>query len=278
MQLLTPHKRGSRAWKDWLACALALQRRCLWQGGLLGAGVITIAWLAVKSSTPVLALLLALTGAPVILALFTVLAAVADGRHIFYPATAGWATFGRLLVLGVLSWLVLLVIFSIGAAVVKTVALLGAFEETRIGVQPVLASTRDFSWHLTVAASLLVVVPLVVYLLRGLCFALAGWFLIPLLLDARLPLLDSYALARRGEDANRPAIIRARALAVVLAVGIAISGGFLALIVLPLLGALQYVSYRDVFLGRPANSEQPAGLSLLDAGPAAAGSGPGGLS
>jgi len=270
MKLLSPHKRRPQAWQDWLCCALALQRRHLWQGGLLGCGTLVVSWIVLKCSSPLVPLLVALAGAPLILASFTLLAARADGRVLRLPAGPGaaWATVGRLVTLGVLSWLVLLALFCIGAAVVKILATLGDFQETHAGTAALPGgSTRDFSWHLTVAASLFVVAPMIVYLLRGCCFALTGWFLVPLLLDGRLSLLEGYLLAQQGEEANRSAVTRARILCIVLTLSIAFSGGFLGLIVLPLIGALQYVSYRDVFLGQRWNKLPEEDLSRIDVQP-----------
>ena len=261
MSTFTPRNSPPEAWLAWLADALGLQRRAPWYGAIAACVLLLAAWGLTHARSALLPLLVALTCAPPVLALFVIIAARADGRTLGFPnrQAALARALSRLAALGVLSWLVFLLFFAIAAALVEIAPFLYGSGEIPAIVLPSLLSGRHGLWYLAVGSLLFLAGPILVYLCRGFCFAAAGWFLVPLLLHQRLTLRDTYALAQQAETVNRSAVVRVRTVCVILAGAVAFSGGVLGVLALPLIGALQYVSYRDVFLGRTGSN--PAAVS-----------------
>lgn len=171
----------------------------------------------------------------------------------------------RLVVLGFLSWTFLACLFTISLGLIKGLVLLSGLESPQpLPVTSSLTLEPGLQRELAIASLFFVVAPVAVHVMRGFWFLFPGWFFVPLLVCARLPMAEAYVLSRRGERANQEAVFRVSLVAIGLLALVGLSGGILSLFVLPLLGALQYVSYRDVFLGRRENAPAPVRLGQPD--------------
>jgi len=93
------------------------------------------------------------------------------------------------------------------------------------------------------------------------------WFLLPLIVFHKLPLLDAMRLAKRGEQKNFLVVVVA-SYAPFSLFFVLFMFSELALIVavagLPLFGIYLYVSYRHVYLGRRDNAPVPVQNSVTD--------------
>jgi hypothetical protein len=97
-----------------------------------------------------------------------------------------------------------------------------------------------------------------------LLLALCSWFTLPLIQFAGLSLVPATLLSFRAYRLNARTlgvmgvVVLVSALLVLL-----LTLGMASLLIAPFTGALLYVSYRDVFLGRPQNAPVPAKAAAL---------------
>lgn len=117
--------------------------------------------------------------------------------------------------------------------------------------QAFLNAERSFSEFPPGSLALLMLVP-------GWILLREQFFILGLLVDARLPFWEAYELSRRGHDVN------SRVVFVVTLVGAAsnllLAGvqGLFAVVVIPITAAFMYVAYRDVFLHKSESGHAAA--------------------
>ncbi len=89
----------------------------------------------------------------------------------------------------------------------------------------------------------------------GLLIGMGAWFTLPLASLNRIGLVEASLLSWQASRLNAPTL-RFSSFTVLMAVlcAVVVSFGLLALVLAPFLGAVLYVSYRDVFLGRAQNA------------------------
>lgn len=250
MKLLEPRKAAPECWKDWARQALKLQSankfRMLATASVVVSLLVLFLWLAGWW----LSLLFLLVSGPLVLAVFVVVAARLDGCVLRPPGgSALGRTLVKLMLVGIVGWLALFGVvgffFSIGW-LVHTLAGMDV-------AQPVEALGQQLTGQVTYpylffSILVFILVPLAAYFTQGLIPWLSIWFVLPLLLCTRLELREAYQLSRRGETRNWGAVNASILLSLCGLSLILVSGGVLAIIVLPFLGAYQYVSFKDIFL------------------------------
>ncbi len=250
MKLLEPRRAAPESWKSWAKQALKLQSvnkfSMLATAFIVVLLLVLFLWLAGWW----LSLLFLLVSGPLVLAVFVVTAARLDGCMLKLPGPSVLLrVLARLMLVGLIGWAALFVVvgffFSIGWLVHALVGVDLARPAGELGRQ----ITGQVAYpYLFFSILVFILVPLAAYFTQGLLPWLSIWFVLPLLLCTRLDLREVYQLSRRAEAKNWAAVNASILLSLCGLSLVLVSGGVLALIVLPFLGAYQYVSFKDIFL------------------------------
>lgn len=255
-----PRKVAEGSWRKWSQQALGLQTRL--KIANVAVSLLCLAyymWLAQLNSL-VLTVISMLVAAPVSLSIFVIIAAYADGKRILPAAKQRWKVFLRVLFLGLANWALLIMILASLFAVGYIVSLifdLSIFANQATGsteLAPVKTGTVFTNPYLFLAALVYAIIPLAAWYAQSLVPYVSIWFVLLLILTTPLKIMDSYKMSLQAEKMNWQEINTLSMLALGLLSLILVSGGILAVIILPYLGSLLYVSFRDVFLGLSENA------------------------
>ncbi len=246
---------------------MVLQTRWLVPNVLLTSGLLALSLVWTHFPTLWIAVPAMLVAGPLVASVFVYTAARADQRRLFSQRTKRefFALVGRLCLTGLVGWALTLFLFAAGAAAFIWMA---AFM-SEVGLiapvaQPHSGSGSVQKPSLLLPIFLFLVLPLAVHIMQGLVPRFCSWFLVPLIMIAGLPALDAYRLGRNAEMINYHATTKAVVLTVVALSAVFVSGGVLAFVVLPFVGAYQYVAYRDVFLGQAENEPSDVRVIQMD--------------
>lgn len=255
-----PRKVEQGSWQQWSQQALMLQSRLKMAniaGSLLCLGYYI--WL-VQVDNVVLTVLSMLVAAPLMLSMFIFLAAHADGKKLMPPEQQRGKVLLRVLGLGILNWGLLIFIFGslylVGFLISEIFDLsLGAAQ----GAQSSSGNSAESSGvinqlYLFIAALVYTVIPLAAWYSQSLIPYISIWFVPLLVIVTPLNVMQAYKMSWQAEKLNWREVNSLSMFALGLLSLILVSGGILALIILPYLGSLMYVSFRDVFLGQNKNS------------------------
>lgn len=255
MTVFEPRTVSARAWRSWVVQAFALQSRAKLKMLLAAAGVVLL-WVAFARFAPLwLGMVAVFLSLPLLLGVFIYLAAVADQQRGWVPRSAIAVVAGRLALVSLFNGALL---FLIAAAISGLLSLWVVMPTSDPSLTLGLATQSQAEVvefpSLFFGTLVFIVLPLMMYFAQGLIPTLSVWFLVPLVMLTHLSLGAGYRLSRRAErrnweNVNTSVLVSLAGLGLIL-----VSGGILALIVLPFLGALQYVSFRDVFLAQSENS------------------------
>lgn len=266
MDALGPRQLEPDAWHRWIAEALALLLRRPGRWILWTAGILLLAWIAQQSRWDWFRQAALLFLAPISLTVFVRIALYADYGQ---PAQSGdFLPDNRdcMLALGL-------------AAVVFT--LLGVFAASW---QPAVAAFQnlliEYGLYEPVSPEGLPAPPLLAQALLGPVLILGGlmglalvavlslmllfgqWFLLPMLVLHRPPVAPAFAASIQGCRLNPVPVSGMLGVLLIGLAAVLLSLGWLAPVMLPYFGALLYVAYRDVFLGRsenqPVRVDEPA--------------------
>ena len=255
---LGPRKVEQDSWHQWSQQALALQSRLKIAniaGSLLCLGYYI--WL-VQVDNLVLTVLSMLVAAPLMLSLFIFLAAHADGKKLMPADQLRGKVLVRVLGLGVLNWGLLIFIFG---SFYLLGFLISEIFDLSLGVAQGEQASRDSTisrgisqLYLFIAALVYTIIPLAAWYSQSLIPYISIWFVPLLIIATPLNVIEAYKMSWQAEKLNWREVNSLSMLALGLLSLILVSGGILALIILPYLGSLMYVSFRDVFLGQNENS------------------------
>ncbi len=259
-QTIGPRKVDVGSWRRWSQQALALQSRLKWAN--IVTSIICVAyymWL-VQFDSVIMTVISMLVAAPLSLSLFVLLAARADGRGLLPVGAIRWRIVARVLGLGLVNWAILIFVFAslfLLGYLLSEIFSLSLGNSSPSGTAPTLnESTLAISnLHLFLAALVYTVVPLAAWYAQSLMPYVSIWFVLLLVISTPANIIQAYKLSWQGEKLNWSEVNSLSMLALILLSLILVSGGILALIILPYLGSLLYVSYRDVFLGEGENTQ-----------------------
>lgn len=253
MILLEPQGREADAWKRWARYALSLQSQHKFISIILCFFVIGLSTLIFWSGYRLLNLLLMLFLAPVMLSIFTVIAFWFDRSSI-----PDWSPqrlprlLGRVLLLGLLGWLVLATLIILLLSIGYFIYLVMPPEV--VVTNPLAVPSSDgvvsgqSKFYLFFSVLVLTLLPLAAFFSQGLIPFVSIWFVLPVILYVNIGIFEAYRLSYRAERKNWPAVNMSILLCLSLLGLVLVSGGILVLLILPFMGAFQYASFRDVFL------------------------------
>ncbi len=258
-QQIRPRKVEPGSWRKWSQQALALQSRLKMANVTLSIICVAYYMWLVQIDNLVLTVLSMLVAAPVSLGLFILLAARADRRKIL-PSGRHWRIYMRVLGLGLVNWGILTFVFF-------SLFLLGYLisEVFNLSLQGVGSSATAIvaertgsvitNPYLFLAALVYAIIPLAAWYAQSLMPYVSIWFVLMLVIVSPVNIVQAYKLSWQAEQLNWSEVNSLSMLALILLSVILVSGGILAVVILPYLGSLMYVSYRDVFLAEGENSE-----------------------
>ncbi|MCK8515596.1 hypothetical protein M0534_04540 [Methylonatrum kenyense] len=270
MDALGPRQLEPNAWRRWITEALALLVRRPLRWILWTAGILLLAWIAQQSHWDWFRQGALLFIAPLSLTIYVRLALFADYSQ---PAQSGdFLPDNRDCML------------AVGLAAV-VFALLGLFAASW---QPAVAAFQgmmvEFGLYEPISPEGLPASPLLAHARLGPVLLLGGllglallavmslmllfgqWFLLPMLVLHRPPVPPAFAASIQGCRLNPVPLSGMLGVMLLGLAAVLLSLGWLAPLLLPYFGALLYVAYRDVFLGRsenqPVRVEEPAPAGL----------------
>ncbi len=259
MASIEPKKVDPQMWKIWSRLALELQTKGWLSNIIITLLIFVLFVLILKYFHWFAALLVALIVAPFLICVYLINAVRSDGYNIRMLLKASsvkkWI---YLSVLGISGWLIFLLLLCFIALFIFLFSLflfggdVNTYQQQEMISNAVLANSLfKLSYPFIFFASILFFVcPLAAFYAQSLFPFLSIWFVIPLVLFFDLDIKHAYSLSRRAEQIN---FLLINSLILISLIGITLilfSGGLLAIIVMPFLAALHFVSFRDVFLSQ----------------------------
>jgi len=256
MNTFEPRQVSPHAWKEWLKEALRIQTRA-WISSLFLTSVITFVMMSLFYFLHwFICLLLMLVIAPYLIAVFMINTFRVEGYDVKALFSVlklrAWL---RLLIAGVVGWTVFFLVVGllIGIVLIIVSLLMGdgfSFAQQNRWLDDLMyqVPTHGLNYPLLFFSALLFITfPIVAFYAQSLFPKMSIWFLVPLVLLFDVKLIYAYRLSNRAELLNGLSINSVTLLGIVLMLSVLVSGGILALVLLPLLGVLHYVSFREVF-------------------------------
>ncbi|VAW81629.1 hypothetical protein MNBD_GAMMA12-708 [hydrothermal vent metagenome] len=258
-QQIGPRKVEPGSWRKWSQQALALQSRLKMANVILSILCVAYYMWLVQIDNLILTVLSMLVAAPVSLSLFILLAARADKRKIL-PSGQHWRITIRVLGLGLVNWGILILVFfslfMLGYLISEAFNL--SLQGTGSSAAAVVAERVGnviTNPYLFLAALVYAIIPLAAWYAQSLMPYVSIWFVLMLVIASPANIVQAYKLSWQAEQLNWSEVNSLSMLALILLSVILVSGGILAVVILPYLGSLMYVSYRDVFLAEGENSK-----------------------
>lgn len=266
MDALGPRQLEPDAWRRWIPEALALLLRQPGRWILWTAGIMLLAWVAQQSRWDWFRQGALLFLAPLGLTVYVRIALFADYSQ---PARAGdFLPDNRDCMLAIGLAAVLFALLGLLAASWQPVA--GAFEDLLVTsglydpVSPEGLPAPPLLSHALLGPVLILggLIGLALIGVLSLMLLFGQWFLLPMLVLHRPPVPPALAASLQGCRLNPVPVSGMLGVLLFGLAAVLLSLGWLAPVLLPYAGALLYVAYRDVFLGRsenqPVRVEEPA--------------------
>ena len=261
---LQPRKVAKNSWRKWCRQAFELQSRAKAANILSALLWVLFYMLLVEVDNLAFTVIAMLIAAPATLSVFVLLAARADHRNILITNESRLRITIRVLFLGLVNWALLILVFGtlfmlgylvagmFGLSIGDSASVAGKTVEAN-AINSTVGGSVINNPYLFLAALVYTIIPLTAWYAQSLFPYTSIWFVLILAMTSPLNVYESYKLSWQAEQLNWSEVNSLSMLSLALLSLILVSGGILALLVLPFLGSLLYVSFRDVFLGEAEN-------------------------